>query len=418
MNLKQNQKAKVAQVANSSEAASGLPAAAPVEQGGSVADAKPTGLRIMSSLLEDARRAQRLAPSSETEANIRSAVAYLGQSAASTSSYVPCVLTGRPIKLEPVALKGVDEVGGIDVSTCRTYREAVWGLGHFRAALVDDHTPMNPRDGDNLTTLSLWSRDYEGDKEHQILPHQFEGPQAVYESIKAKIGDGIILPVYIYEHSDIAFKLGKFTGPDAQWDSRPAGFMFVSMETIREEYGVEVLDDEIREKVLEAMKGELQDYEDYVRCNAYGFVVDAGQGSVQVESCYGFLGDPADSDVETEAHAALQRAYDAWAEERGVRVLLDDEIEPGGVVKAVVGVSVEGGDQYRVAVLNPEPGVCQVQVSHDVPPEARDDNDGFTVTLESRDLTPENLVALGIGEAQKVAALLVGGQSLEELMPE
>jgi hypothetical protein len=271
------------------------------------------------------------------------------------------VLKGTPVAADALPIDA-EEVGGRSVSRARDYHEVAWAMGPFRAAILDDDSPNNPREDDNLSVMAFWASS-EGDKDHHISRRDFNGPQATFEAIKEKIGDGIILPVIVYEHSDVSFHLGSYNGPDARWDSRPAGFMYVGIGKIHEEFGVEELDEKTREAVIEGMRTELKEYENYVRNNAHGFVVEKPDGTAQ-DTCWGYLGDVDESSVREVALESLEGSYRNWSENlASPALLLDEEPDPalgdGALVpRAVLGVlNPADEEQHRIVILHPgEPG--------------------------------------------------------------
>ena len=137
-----------------------------------------------------------------------------------------------------------------------------------------DTDPMNPRDWDNLGTMVCWHRNYLlGDEQPTRSPDEYlEG-----------IEDAIILPLYLYDHSGITMNT---TGFDCPWDSNQVGFIFVEKSEIRKEYGD--LTEETLEKVKKYLVGEVNTYDQYLRGEVYGYVVETEDGEF-IDSCWGFF---------------------------------------------------------------------------------------------------------------------------------
>ena len=101
----------------------------------------------------------------------------------------------------------------------------------------------------------------------------------------------VILPVYIYDHSGVAYSASDSGNPfSCQWDSGCAGFIFISLADIRKEYGVKRVSKQLRDKVAGYLKGEVTTYSDWANGNIYSFEVEDSDGE-NVESCFGFIGD-------------------------------------------------------------------------------------------------------------------------------
>lgn len=147
----------------------------------------------------------------------------------------------------------------------------------------DDYSCDNPRDWDNLGTMVCWHRRYSlGDK------HNFDSPEDFFFSLAEDIvGDTdkvervswerikdlvmknvIMLPLYLYDHSGITMSTSSFSCP---WDSGQVGWIYVTKEKLREEYGVKFITKNIREKALKALEDEVKEYDCYLTGEVYGF---------------------------------------------------------------------------------------------------------------------------------------------------
>jgi hypothetical protein len=111
----------------------------------------------------------------------------------------------------------------------------------------------------------------------------------------------VILPVYMYEHSEIALSCSSFLGraQHAEWDSGQVGFIYASPETIEKEYGG--LNDENKQKTIDYIKNEVEVYSQYLNGSVYGYqlyrkvkATDAEGDEFEIEkeddSCWGFYG--------------------------------------------------------------------------------------------------------------------------------
>jgi hypothetical protein len=140
----------------------------------------------------------------------------------------------------------------------------------------DQHS-KSPRDWDNLGTFIGFHRRYNiGDTRGS----DFSTPEDVQEYLAEN--PSIILSVYMYEHSGVAYSTTPFSCP---WDSGQVGVIFVEKVKAAEEYGA--LTDEVIEKIKSRLKGEIETYSKWANGEVYGFIVEDKDGE-HVDSCWGF----------------------------------------------------------------------------------------------------------------------------------
>ena len=153
-----------------------------------------------------------------------------------------------------------------------------------------DDCPLNPReDWDNLGNMICFHRNYRlGDYE---LSKEYE-PNDYYKLKERK--DVVILPLYLYDHSGITMNTKGFS---CRWDSGQVGFIYVTHETIRKEFGVKRVTQELREKVKGYLQGEVEVYDEYITGDVYYFSIyqketcNLGCEHEELEdSCGGFFG--------------------------------------------------------------------------------------------------------------------------------
>ncbi len=96
----------------------------------------------------------------------------------------------------------------------------------------------------------------------------------------------VVLPVYILDHSGIAISETPFACP---WDSWRAGCIYATKDKLISEYGQDT--PETREKAKNCLRGELQEYAEYVSGNVYGYTITRKSDGELVYSCGGFYGE-------------------------------------------------------------------------------------------------------------------------------
>ena len=177
--------------------------------------------------------------------------------------------------------------------------------GHLIEIIVDE-TPLDPREdaaGCCLGTMVTWHRRYTlGDEQPSLSPdawiedlaeqatgmnYEDADPGEAWADVQEHY---IILPVALLDHSGITMYVGRgahMCDPGG-WDSGQVGWIYVSLEDVRKEYGD--VSDESRARARAALEAEVQVYDWYLRGDVYGYVVkDPDTGEV-ADSCWGYFG--------------------------------------------------------------------------------------------------------------------------------
>lgn len=144
--------------------------------------------------------------------------------------------------------------------------------------IVQDEYSPNPRTGfDNMGTMVCWSRHGLGDDQPSATPTE-------YKNILPK--GYVAIPLYLYDHSGITMKTTPFSCP---WDSGQVGFIFVTPEKIREEFGVKRVTKKLIEKCIEILVSEVATYDSYISGDVW-VVTEKDENGEVVDSCiyYGF----------------------------------------------------------------------------------------------------------------------------------
>ena len=149
----------------------------------------------------------------------------------------------------------------------------------YKVVVSYDQSPLSPREWDNLGTVVLSNRSRYGFGDETAHPDYIEELQADKELI--------CLPVYIYDHSGSTINTTGFT---CRWDSGQVGVIYCTKEQAVKEFGSKVCIAKVREKALKCLRGEIEELDQYLRGEVYGFEVFDPSGEV-VDSCGGFYGD-------------------------------------------------------------------------------------------------------------------------------
>jgi hypothetical protein len=117
-------------------------------------------------------------------------------------------------------------------------------------------------------------RDNLGDK------HKYTGPED-FDFSKTDI----VLPLFLYDHSGITMNTTGFSCP---WDSGQVGVIVARAAKIKAEFGN--LKKETKEHVITILKSEVSTYDQFLRGDIYGFVLEDENGD-EIDSCWGFYGE-------------------------------------------------------------------------------------------------------------------------------
>ena len=192
-------------------------------------------------------------------------------------------------------------------------------MSEYTIKVMQDTDAESPRAFDcNMGLMACWHRRY---KLGDVEPKQ---TSADWLEDNAPEGS-IILPLYLMDHSGISMSTDSFND---SWDSGKVGVIVATPAKIRECFALAKdaeITEEIRAKATENLKGEVSTYDDFIRGNVWGYVIEAhhtcGECGSMVDdddgdSCWGFIGSDKSTleamkeHVDKKHHAALEAAWD------------------------------------------------------------------------------------------------------------
>jgi len=161
----------------------------------------------------------------------------------------------------------------------------------FTIEIHTDEYPESPRDWDNFGTMICFHSRYAlGDK------HDMDIDELTALVARA---DVYSLPLYLSYHSGLAMNTTGFSCP---WDSGQIGYTYVTREKVLSEFGVDVVDTKLLEKIYTYLRAEVATYDAYLRGDVYGYTILDSDGET-VHSCYGYYDT---GDCRLQAENALQ----------------------------------------------------------------------------------------------------------------
>lgn len=172
----------------------------------------------------------------------------------------------------------------------------------FTAKVCAELDPMDPREWDNLGTMVCSHSQYTlGDRMHDGRGMTFE---EWIEEVLEGTEDAIWLPLYLFDHSGLSMSCGteRFRAVDSHgWDWGPVGIIYAERRDILEGYMVEEVTDEILQRAIECLQGEVETYDQYLQGDVYYYFIEDDDGMV-LDSCGGYFGTEA---AISEAEAVL-----------------------------------------------------------------------------------------------------------------
>lgn len=117
-------------------------------------------------------------------------------------------------------------------------------------------------------------------------------------------------PIYMYDHGGITISHGEFS---CSWDSGLLGWHYMT-RSVAEENWPNTTGDELIASVENCLKAELEEYDDFLQGNVFGFQVLDADGD-EYEAGWGFIGSNIETNgmldnVGTEHHAGLRAAWE------------------------------------------------------------------------------------------------------------
>lgn len=161
----------------------------------------------------------------------------------------------------------------------------------YNIAIMVDEYPENPREWDGDTKMVMFHKRYILPCEIDIDHEDFNLWDEIEEYIRSNYKVTAIEPVYMYDHSGITVSTTPFS---CRGDSGQVGFVFVE-EAETKDYT----------HALRIIKSEIEEYDNYLTGNVYGYQVYGDGGIEELDTCWGFYGDIERSGLMDEARSSI-----------------------------------------------------------------------------------------------------------------
>ena len=157
----------------------------------------------------------------------------------------------------------------------------------------DAENPRDPNYQDNIGKLLTVNKNYNiGEIDLYNRYPDAENWQDVEKEIQKEFNPIVMLPVYMYDHSGLRFKIGSFQGylpqGHAEFDSGKIGYIIATKETIRENYQLKPgqrITKAIKEKAKGLLESEIETLDQWSCGDVYGYNIEETG-----DSCWGFYG--------------------------------------------------------------------------------------------------------------------------------
>jgi len=159
-----------------------------------------------------------------------------------------------------------------------------------RLRIVQDESPESPREWDNLSIMAFFHNRYNlGDKDTGLDIRDYESWEDMEKDIIKRFDPVVIRKVRMYDHSGISISMDDNYPYNDQWDSGIIGFVFIPRSKALENWSIKRISPKRKNQCMEIMRGEIETYDQYLRGDVYGFVLEDSKGN-HLDSCSGFFG--------------------------------------------------------------------------------------------------------------------------------
>lgn len=150
--------------------------------------------------------------------------------------------------------------------------------------IVEDFFANDPREDECIFEFTLHHHKYHLANEIGLRAEAFDSWEDMASYLKPRYA--MVVPVYMYEHGNVALSTKPFGCP---WDSGRVGFALLSREKLLNEYGRKYITNKLSETLTNVLETEVQAYSAYLNGECYGVQIIDDEGDV-VDCDYGYYG--------------------------------------------------------------------------------------------------------------------------------
>lgn len=144
----------------------------------------------------------------------------------------------------------------------------------YLLTISSDSDTESPREYDNVGTLLLWDKSSHCSDSDQEITATNDAKIIILNDkcqLVADVKTHLILPVYKYQHSGVAYNT---TGFQCRWDSGQVGYIYCSKEKAIAEFGKKNLTKTVREKALASMVSEVAIFGAWANGQCYHYNIE------------------------------------------------------------------------------------------------------------------------------------------------
>lgn len=161
--------------------------------------------------------------------------------------------------------------------------------------IFQDTWGESPREWSNLGTMAIFHKKYNFGDEVDFKSEDFDSWAQMGAYITKTLDAAVCIPIYMYDHSGITINCDGFACP---WDSGQVGYIYVTKQTLRDQYSVKRVSQELIQKAEKILRREVHLMDQYITGDVYGFQVikrsyDQNNQINEhiIDSCSGFYGE-------------------------------------------------------------------------------------------------------------------------------
>jgi hypothetical protein len=160
-------------------------------------------------------------------------------------------------------------------------------INGYTVKIMSDDNPDSPRNWDNLGLMVCFHSRYILGDEHDFWDGQnyawtldrwgnedckiIDSWTSLADAIEHEYGKGMLLPLRLYDHSGISMSTTANYPFNCPCDSGQVGWIYVSDEKIRSEYGCKRISKQRRAQIQQYLINEVETYNDYLTGAVYGY---------------------------------------------------------------------------------------------------------------------------------------------------
>lgn len=193
---------------------------------------------------------------------------------------------------------------------------------------IEIHRDDSPREIEEAlgdVTLFAWHRRYRFGGEPPAWATEAMGEGKLHEAIRERHPKAVIVPLFMYEHSGIAFSTGRGYPFNCPWDSGQLGVLFTDELPTRWDEKAQgwlpaANEVERQQGTMKLIQAVVEEMNNLASGNVWGYVVRNPEGD-EIDSCWGYVGSDRDDGLLSAARDAV--AFDRQRRESGERLVAE-----------------------------------------------------------------------------------------------